>query len=65
VARNDDTFGLGNRDLHQPVSEVINNHDHSAVIGSGPFVVASEILGKQIELVARKDYNWGPKTLAH
>jgi len=112
VARNYDTFGLGNRDLRQPVSEVINNYDHSevidpltvkfvfrkpspgflqgtsvigsglvslatlarkfdelgsatAIIGSGPFVVASEVLGKQLQLVRRNDYNWGPKTLAH
>jgi peptide/nickel transport system substrate-binding protein len=112
VAKNYDTFGLGNRELHQPVSEVINNYDHSevidpltvkfffkkpspgflqgtsvigsglvslatlthsfeelgrapAIIGSGPFVVASEVLGKQLELVARKDYAWGPKLLAH
>jgi peptide/nickel transport system substrate-binding protein len=38
--------------------------DAKAIIGSGPFVVASEVLGKQLELVRRKDYNWGPKTLA-
>jgi peptide/nickel transport system substrate-binding protein len=112
VARNYDTFGLGNKNLHLPVSEVINNYDHSevidpltvkfvfrkpapgflqgtsvigsglvslatlsrpydelgdakAIIGSGPFVVASEVLGKQLELVRRADYNWGPKALAH
>ena len=112
VARNFDAYGLGNKDLHQPVSEVINNYDHAevvdrltvkfffkkpspgflqgtsvigsglvslatlarkydelgsamAIIGSGPFVVASEVLGKQIEFVRRKDYNWGPKSLAH
>jgi peptide/nickel transport system substrate-binding protein len=112
VAKNYDTFGLGNHDLHLPVSEVINNYDHSEVIdpltvkfyfkkpspgflqgtsvigsglvspatlahkydelgsakniiGSGPFVVAAETLGKEVDLVARKDYNWGPKTLAH
>jgi peptide/nickel transport system substrate-binding protein len=112
VAKNYDVFGLGNRDLRLPVSEVINNYDHSEVldpltvrfyfkrpspgflqgtsvigsglvslstlarrfdelgsakniIGSGPFVVASEVLGKQLDMVARKDYNWGPKTLPH
>lgn len=32
VARNFDTFGLGNKDLRLPVSEVINNYDHSEVI---------------------------------
>ncbi|WP_113405308.1 TIGR04028 family ABC transporter substrate-binding protein [Rhizobium sp. SYY.PMSO] len=112
VARNYDTFGLGNKELKQPVSEVINNYDHSEVIdpytvkfyfrkpspgflqgtsvigsglvslktlalpfdqlgdatkiiGSGPFVVASETLGKQLELKARPDYDWGPVKLAH
>lgn len=112
VAKNYDTFGLGNKELKQPVSEVINNYDHSEVvdpdtvkfyfkkpspgflqgtsvigsglvslktlalpfdqlgdatkiIGSGPFVVASETLGKQLELKARPDYNWGPAKLEH
>ena len=32
VAKNYDTFGRGNKDLKQPVSEVINNYDHSEVI---------------------------------
>ncbi|TXH85106.1 MAG: TIGR04028 family ABC transporter substrate-binding protein [Rhizobium sp.] len=112
VAKNYDTFGLGNKELKQPVSEVINNYDHSEVvdpytvkfyfkkpspgflqgtsvigsglvslktlalpfdqlgdatkiIGSGPFVVASETLGKQLELKARPDYNWGPAKFEH
>lgn len=108
VAKNFDTYGLGNKALRQPVSEVINNYDHSEVvdpltvkfyfkkpspgflqgtsaigsglvslatlgrsfdqlgdarniIGSGPFVVESETLGRELNLVARKDYQWGPK----
>ena len=112
VAKNFDTFGLGNRDLKLPVSEVINNYDHSevidpltvkfvfkrpspgflqgtsvigsglvalttlqrkfedlggarSIIGSGPFVVVSEVLGKQIEMTARKDYSWGPARFTH
>lgn len=112
VAKNYDTFGLGNKELKQPVSEVINNYDHSEVvdpstvkfyfkkpspgflqgtsvigsglvslktlalsfdqlgdatkiIGSGPFVVESETLGKQLSLKARADYNWGPSKLEH
>jgi peptide/nickel transport system substrate-binding protein len=112
VAKNFDTYGLGNKDLKLPVSEVINNYDHSEVIdpltvkfvfkkpspgflqgtsvigsgivspgtlgrkfeelgdatkiiGSGPFVVASEVVGKQIIFAARKDYAWGPAKLAH
>jgi peptide/nickel transport system substrate-binding protein len=112
VAKNYDVFGLGDHDLRLPVSEVINNYDHSEVIdpltvkfyfkkpspgflqgtsvigsglvslatlahkfdelgsakniiGSGPFVVAKETLGKEVDLVARADYKWGPKTLAH
>jgi peptide/nickel transport system substrate-binding protein len=109
VAKNFDTYGLGNPALKQPVSEVINNYDHSevvdphtvrffftkpspgflqgtatigsglvapstlekdfdelgsatAIIGSGPFVVTDEQLGKQVDLTARKDYAWAPKS---
>lgn len=112
VAKNFDTYGLGNKELKQPVSEVINNYDKSEVvdpltvkfyfkkpspgflqgtsvigsglvslstlarpfeelgdatkvIGSGPFVVASETLGKELTLTARKEYAWGPTKLAH
>ncbi|WFU89862.1 TIGR04028 family ABC transporter substrate-binding protein (plasmid) [Rhizobium sp. CC1099] len=112
VAKNYDTFGLGNKALKQPVSEVINNYDHSEVIdpltvkfyfkrpspgflqgtsvigsglvslttlalpfeqlgdatkiiGSGPFVVESETLGKELSLKARQDYNWGPAKFKH
>ncbi|GAB2735976.1 TIGR04028 family ABC transporter substrate-binding protein [Arthrobacter bambusae] len=112
VARNFDTYGLGNRALKQPVSEVINNYDHSEVIdpltvkfhfkkpspgflqgtatigsgivsvstldrsfddlgnakniiGTGPFTVASEELGKEVVLKARTDYNWGPAASGH
>ncbi|SSC69967.1 unnamed protein product [Ciceribacter sp. T2.26MG-112.2] len=112
VAKNYDTFGLGNKELKQPVSEVVNNYDHSEVIdpltvrfyfkkpspgflqgtsvigsglvslktlelpfeqlgdatkiiGSGPFVVESETLGKELSLKARDDYNWGPAKLEH
>lgn len=112
VAKNFDTFGLGNKELKHPVSEVVNNYDRSEVvdpltvkfyfklpspgflqgtsvigsglvslktlelpfeqlgdatriIGSGPFVVAAETLGKTLDLKAREDYDWGPKNLAH
>jgi peptide/nickel transport system substrate-binding protein len=111
VARNFDTFGLGNKALKLPVSEVINNYERSEVvdaqtvkfffrkpspgflqgtstigsglvslrtlergfdelgdatkiIGSGPFVVESEVLGKELVLKARADYAWGPGTTA-
>ncbi|UXS04762.1 TIGR04028 family ABC transporter substrate-binding protein [Agrobacterium tumefaciens] len=112
VAKNFDTFGLGNKALKQPVSEVVNNYDRSEVIdpltvkfhfkkpspgflqgtsvigsgivslktlelpfeqlgdatkiiGSGPFVVSGETLGKSLDLKAREDYNWGPAKLDH
>ena len=39
--------------------------DATKIIGSGPFVVASETLGRELTLKARKDYNWGPAKLAH
>lgn len=112
VAKNYDTYGLGNKALKLPVSEVINNYERSEVvdpltvkfyfkkpspgflqgtsvigsglvspatlerpfeelgdatkiIGSGPFVVSSETLGKEIVFSVRKDYHWGPAKLAH
>lgn len=112
VAKNYDTFGLGNKELKQPVSEVINNYDRSEVVdpltvkfyfkkpspgflqgtsvigsglvslktlalpfdqlgdatkivGSGPFVVDSETLGKELNLKVRDDYAWGPATQEH
>lgn len=112
VAKNFDTFGLGNKDLGYPVAEAINNYDHSEVIdpltikfvfkapapgflqatsvigsglvapsvldlpynelgdatkiiGSGPFVVESEVLGQSLNLKAREDYAWGPVNLEH
>jgi len=112
VARNYDTYGLGNIELRQPVSEVINNYQRSQVldpltvrfyfsrpspgflqgtsvlgsglvslktldlpfdqtgdatkiIGSGPFVVESEVLGKELVLKVREDYDWAPKKFAH
>jgi len=111
VAKNFDTYGLGNKAQRLPVSEVINNYDHSEVvdpltvkfffkkpspgflqgtatigsglvslstlahnfdalgdarhiIGSGPFVVSGEKLGREVDLAVRKDYQWGPKNLA-
>lgn len=112
VAKNYDVYGLGDKGLKLPVSEVINNYDHSEVvdpytvkfyfkrsapgflqgtsvigsglvslktlslpfeqlgdatkiIGSGPFVVESETLGKELSLKARDDYSWGPAKLEH
>lgn len=112
VAKNFDTFGLGNKELGYPVSEVITNYDHSEVIdpltvkftfkapapgflqgtsvigsglvspatldlpfnelgdatriiGSGAFVVESETLGQSLNLKARDDYNWAPKSFEH
>ncbi|MGF6258864.1 TIGR04028 family ABC transporter substrate-binding protein [Ensifer sp. LBL] len=112
VAKNYDVFGLGNKALKQPVSEVINNYERSEVvdpltvkfyfkkpspgflqgtsvigsglvaastlalpfeelgdatkiIGSGPFVVESETIGKELNLKAREEYNWGPAKLEH
>lgn len=112
VAKNYDVFGLGNKALKQPVSEVINNYERSEVvdpqtvkfyfkkpspgflqgtsvigsglvaastlalpfeqlgdatkiIGSGPFVVDSETIGKELNLKAREEYAWGPAKLAH
>jgi peptide/nickel transport system substrate-binding protein len=39
--------------------------DATKIIGSGPFVVTSETLGRELTLKARADYSWGPAKLAH
>ena len=39
--------------------------DATRIIGSGPFVVASETLGREINFTARKDYAWAPARSAH
>lgn len=112
VAKNFDVYGLGDKTLKHPVSEVITNYkgsevvdpltvkffftkpsvgflqgtsvigsglvslktlalpfdalgDATKIIGSGPFVVKSEVLGRELVMEARKDYKWGPARLAH
>lgn len=35
------------------------------VIGSGPFVVSGEQIGKEINFEAREDYDWAPPSLDH
>lgn len=35
------------------------------VIGSGPFVVAKEKVGTEIDLAVRKDYDWAPESADH
>ena len=37
----------------------------TAVIGSGPFVIADENVGTKIELTAREDYDWAPESAEH
>lgn len=39
--------------------------DATKIIGSGPFIVESEIIGKSIHFKARSDYQWGPLNSAH
>ncbi|WP_067175287.1 TIGR04028 family ABC transporter substrate-binding protein [Microtetraspora niveoalba] len=35
------------------------------VVGSGPFTVAKQVVDKEIDLQARKDYNWAPPSSTH
>ena len=112
VAKNYDTYGLGNRQLRHAVSEVFANYlgsdvidpltvrfrfrapspgflqgtsvigsglvspgtlalpfdqmgDATKIIGSGPFVVARQVLGRELVLNARRDYAWGPVKHPH
>ena len=39
--------------------------DATKIIGSGPFVVAREVLAREIAFKAREDYAWGPPTSTH
>jgi len=39
--------------------------DATKIIGSGPFVVGRQVLGRELLLNARPDYAWGPKTHPH
>lgn len=39
--------------------------DATKIIGSGPFVVESEVLGKELKLKVREDYSWGPANFEH
>lgn len=34
----------------------------TGIIGSGPFVVSADIPGREVDLVARQNYRWGPKS---
>ncbi|MEO3474838.1 TIGR04028 family ABC transporter substrate-binding protein [Roseomonas sp. CAU 1739] len=112
VAKNYDIYGLGDRALRHPVSEVITNYERSEVvdpltvrfifrapspgflqgtsviggglvslrtlalpfdqlgdatkiIGSGPFTVARQVLGRELVLNVRPDYAWGPAKHPH
>lgn len=48
--------------LAQPYNEL---GDATKIIGSGAFVVESEVLGQSLNLKAREDYAWGPVNLEH
>lgn len=48
--------------LERPFDEL---GDATKIIGSGPFVTVSQVIGKELVLAARKDYNWGPRKSAH
>ncbi|UBU08340.1 TIGR04028 family ABC transporter substrate-binding protein [Nonomuraea gerenzanensis] len=35
------------------------------IVGSGPFTVRRQVVDKEVDLVARKDYNWAPPSSKH
>ncbi|NJP94528.1 TIGR04028 family ABC transporter substrate-binding protein [Nonomuraea sp. FMUSA5-5] len=35
------------------------------IVGSGPFTLKNQIVDKEVDLVARKDYNWAPPSSKH
>ncbi|ARO14375.1 ABC transporter periplasmic protein [Ketogulonicigenium robustum] len=39
--------------------------DATKIIGSGPFVISGEVLGKEVDFTARPDYNWAPASWGH
>ncbi|SEQ41598.1 peptide/nickel transport system substrate-binding protein [Devosia sp. YR412] len=48
--------------LEQPYAEL---GDATKIIGSGAFVVDSEVLGQSLNLKVREDYAWGPANIEH
>ncbi|MEV4572760.1 TIGR04028 family ABC transporter substrate-binding protein [Nonomuraea jabiensis] len=35
------------------------------IVGSGPFTLKNQVVDKEVDLVARKDYNWAPPSSKH
>lgn len=46
-------------------SEGFGPGNATKIVGSGPFVIADEKIGTQIDLEARDDYDWAPPSVEH
>lgn len=57
--------GLLSNDTLDRTSEEFGPGNATEIIGSGPFVIADEQIGKQLDLVTRDDYDWAPPSRAH
>lgn len=57
--------GLLSDETLDRTSEEFGPGNATEIIGSGPFVVASEEIGTKISLTARDDYDWAPPSLEH
>ncbi|MGO3148316.1 MAG: TIGR04028 family ABC transporter substrate-binding protein [Leucobacter sp.] len=57
--------GLVSNSTLERTSEEFGPGNATEVIGSGPFVVSDEQIGKEISFEARDDYDWAPPSLAH
>ena len=57
--------GLVSNDTLDRTSEEFGPGNAAEIIGSGPFVVADEEIGSELNLTTREDYDWAPPTREH
>ncbi|MBL3685835.1 TIGR04028 family ABC transporter substrate-binding protein [Leucobacter zeae] len=57
--------GLLSNDTLDRTGEEFGPGNAKEIVGSGPFVVADEKIGSELDLEARDDYDWAPPSLQH
>ncbi|UBH05903.1 ABC transporter substrate-binding protein [Leucobacter sp. Psy1] len=57
--------GLVSNDTLDRTSEEFGPGNAADIIGSGPFVVADEEIGSELNLTTREDYDWAPPSREH
>ncbi|MFD5598981.1 TIGR04028 family ABC transporter substrate-binding protein [Leucobacter sp. NPDC058333] len=57
--------GLLSNDTLDRTNEEFGPGNAADIVGSGPFVISDEQIGKETDLTVRKDYDWAPKSREH